>query len=246
MVDQEIIEAIIEVAKDDIMFLDEDDVFMTKIYGVNEKGIGSCNLLPLPPGNKKYLMMEAAGAYQQQAGFSQNIFVSDTFYTDASAPLPPSDMPDSLRGSALMFFVWDFMQKDGFQCVMLPYSGKGKEIIWEKRQDDGTNFGGPMKDAFSMGFLKGILKQTISFEDVVQEASKETDFFDMMVKVMKPFFARLMDDYPFFVNSTALENWRNLHDPSMRVLIKEQMMEEMERLRGEQSDGEEDDRPWEK
>lgn len=147
-----------------------------------------------------------------------------------------------------MFLIWDFSDKDGFSAFMLPYKNKNGEIFFEEPlKEKGLDIEGPLKEAFASGFIKEVIKESVSFESISEKAQKnDSGAFDLLVSAMEPVFARLMDDYPYFLNDVTLKNWRKFNDPTQRFLTKENIDQDIDRMRNGGGSEEEDDRPWEK
>jgi hypothetical protein len=142
-----------------------------------------------------------------------------------------------MRQSAVILLSFDMGQKDGLEVYLLPYKTANGETIFEKREVN-ADFNGVLCEAMSHGYIKAVLKETVNFQKMSEETQQGKDPFDAMADSMGPLVSRILDDYPFFLNSQAMENLQLLASPSGRVIAKENFMKRLE-------SGEEGGFPWE-
>lgn len=251
MISEKVITELIEFTKKEIVdsVSSNESSFTAKAYGIKNGCVGFCAMLPFTNDEEKVIMLEGLGELSQKQGYKQIVLVVDTYYRKAQSrdeqkvifenwdTEQPRAYPKSMRQSAAVLVSLDMGQKNGLNVYLLPYKTNEDGLIFEKRMSDNT-FNGVLCEAISLGYLKAILKDTVNFHKMSEETKEGKDPFDAMADNMVPLVSRIIDDYPFFQDSQAMENLQLLASPSGRIIAKENFMKRFE-------SGEEGDFPWE-
>lgn len=247
MVSEKIMDELIRFTKEEIIEAasSEESSFTAKAYVIKEDEIDLCAMLPFADDEEKILMIESIGEIAQQQGYKQIVLVVDTYYRKAQTSEEreaifgnweteqPRAYPESMRQSAAILLTFDMGQKKGFQAYFLPYRNVDGNMIFEEIElNESSN--GVLYEAMSNGYIKAILKETLNFQKMSDETKEGKDPFDAMADNMAPLISRIIDDYPFFHDTQAMENLQLLASPSGRILAKENFMRRFES--GEEGD----------